>query len=76
MVLVSQSPEKPEAFGCQEKAVDAAQVIQEALDKNPDVRLVLGIAMRARETEAKEAPRELNSANEVTAVPTHTQCGW
>ena len=73
MVLVSQTPEKSGASKVA-KALSAAQLVQEELDKNPDVRLVLEIATRARETEAKEPPRELGASTEVVAIPTNPQC--
>jgi hypothetical protein len=55
--------------------MNADQIIQDALDKNPDVRLVLEIAARARDMEAKEPPREIGVATEVAAIPTNPQCG-
>lgn len=54
--------------------MNAAEMIEKALKENPDVRLVLDIAVRARETEAKELPREIGVSTEVVAIPTHLQC--
>jgi len=54
--------------------MSAAEMIEKALKENPDVRLVLDIAARARELEAKELPREIGVATEVTAIPTNPQC--
>jgi len=57
-----------------EKVMGAAEMIEKALKENPDVCLVLDIAARARETEARELPREINAATEVVAIPTNPQC--
>jgi hypothetical protein len=51
------------------------RIIQDAVDANPEIRLILEIAARARDTEAREQPRELSSATEVAAIPIHTQYG-
>lgn len=55
--------------------MDAAQIIKDALETNPDVRLVLEIATRARDADSKEPPRELGASTEVTAIPINPQCG-
>lgn len=57
-----------------EEVVSAAEMIEKALKENPDVRLVLDIAARARETESRELPREIGAATEVVAIPTNPQC--
>lgn len=49
------------------------QIIQNAVDENPEVRLILEIAARAREAESKEAPRDFGSSSEVTTIPTNPQ---
>lgn len=51
------------------------QIIRDAVAEHPEIRLILEIAARARETEAREQPRELGLATEVVAIPTHTQYG-
>jgi|HubBroStandDraft_6_1064221.scaffolds.fasta_scaffold2330911_1 hypothetical protein len=51
----------------------AQQIVQQALKDDPEVRLVLEIAARAREAEARELPREVGSATEVVAIPLHSQ---
>jgi len=51
----------------------AEQVIKSALDRNPEIRLVLEIAARAREAESKEPPRNIGMATETAAVPTNSQ---
>jgi hypothetical protein len=48
-------------------------VINEALKEHPDVQLVLAVAARARETEARELPREIGVATEVAAITTNLQ---
>ena len=54
--------------------MSAAQQVKDALDDNPDVSLVLEIAVRARELESKEPPREIGTSTEVVATPTNPQC--
>lgn len=54
--------------------MDTAQVIKDALDANPDVRLVLAIAARARDAESKEPPRNIGFATDIVAIPTNSQC--
>lgn len=54
-------------------AVNAQQVVKDALSKNPDMRLVLEIAARAREVESKEPPISMDRATETVAVPTNPQ---
>jgi hypothetical protein len=49
------------------------QTIQDAIDANPEIRLILEIATRARETEARELPREIGSSTEVVAIPINSQ---
>ncbi len=51
----------------------AAQMIKKALDENPDIRLVLEAAERAREAESKEPPRNIGIATETVAIPTKSQ---
>lgn len=53
----------------------SAEKIEKALKENPEVRLVLEIAARARDIESREPPRELGAATEVVAIPTNPQCG-
>ena len=54
--------------------MSGAEMIEKALKENPDVWLVLDIAARAREKEARELPREINAATEVVAIPNNPQC--
>jgi hypothetical protein len=54
--------------------MDTNQAIKKAFNENPDVRMVLDIATRARETETRELPREIGAATEVVATPTNPQC--
>lgn len=53
---------------------DVPQIIQNEFSKNPEVRLVLEIALRAREVESKEPPVNIGTATEVVAIPTNWQC--
>ena len=55
-------------------SMDVATVIQKGMDKNPDVQVVLEIAMRARNLESVEPPRSIGMATDVVALPTNSQC--
>ncbi len=52
----------------------AKQIIQDAIDANPEIRLILDIATRARELEEKSAPLELRASSDVVAIPIKPQC--
>ncbi len=54
--------------------MNTEQIVQKALDENPEIQLVLEIALRAREVESREAPRNIGLASEITAVPTNLPC--
>jgi len=43
------------------------------LDANPEIRLILEIATRARDTEARELPREIRSSTDAVATPFNSQ---
>ncbi len=47
--------------------------IQKAINDNPEVRLVLEIAERARDAEDKAAPVDFTPKNEVVTVPNNQQ---
>jgi hypothetical protein len=53
--------------------MNAEQIVKNALEKNPEIRLVLEIAERAREVESKEPPRNIGIATEIVAIPTNSQ---
>ena len=53
--------------------MNAEQMIKNATDKNPEIRLVLEIAARARELESKQPPRDIVTATETVAIPTSSQ---
>lgn len=53
--------------------MDTKQTIEKAINENPEIQVVLAIAARARETEARELPRELGTATEVVAIPNNPQ---
>jgi hypothetical protein len=55
------------------KDMNAAEMVDKALKDNPEVRLVLEIAARARETESREFPREISGSTEVAAIPCNPQ---
>jgi hypothetical protein len=50
------------------------KVIESKLKENPEVRLVLQIAARARDLEALEPPREIGLATDIVAIPSKSQC--
>ena len=50
------------------------QLIRQEIRENPEVLLVLEIATRAREIEARELPQEISALHEVTAAPAYQQC--
>jgi hypothetical protein len=54
--------------------VTSAEKLQEQIAKNPDIRVVLEIAMRARETEASQPARVIGIATDVVALPSNSQC--
>jgi hypothetical protein len=53
--------------------MDAKKIVTKALNDNPEIRLVLEIAARAREVESKEPPRHIGFATDTVAVPTSSQ---
>ena len=55
------------------KSMSAAEMVKRAVRESPDVRLVLEIAARARETQGRELPREINPSTEVVAIPCNPQ---
>ncbi len=73
IVLASQSLNGQGASNKGEHAMNPVQIIQNALDKNPEMRLVLEIAARAREVESRELPRDIGLATDIAVVPTNSQ---
>ncbi len=53
--------------------MNANQLINEALMENPDIQVVPDNALRARETEARELPREIGISTEMAAIPIDLQ---
>ncbi len=53
--------------------LNTAEMIEKTLKENPEVRLILDIAARARETEGREPPREIGTATGVVAIPSNAQ---
>jgi hypothetical protein len=51
----------------------AEQIVQQTLKENPEIRLVLEIAARARDAEDKTPPVDFTPKNEVIAVPNNQQ---
>jgi hypothetical protein len=51
------------------KKKNTQDVIHDALSDNPELRVVLEVAARARAAEAREAPQEIGMATEVVAIP-------
>lgn len=54
-------------------AMDPKELVRNALRENPDVRLVLDVAARAKDMEAREQPREIGGSTEVVAIPCNPQ---
>jgi hypothetical protein len=54
--------------------VTSAEKLQEQIANNPDIRAVLEIAMRARETEATQPARAIGIATDIAATPSNSQC--
>lgn len=54
--------------------MDVTRLIQKSLKENPEIQLVLELASRAHEMEAKELPRHIGMATEIVAIPTNSQC--
>jgi hypothetical protein len=52
----------------------AKELVQSAMIENPEISLILEIAARAREVEAREPPREIHVSTEVAAIPINSQC--
>jgi hypothetical protein len=50
------------------------QIIRDAIESNPEIRLILDIATRARELEEKSFPLELRASADVVAIPVKLQC--
>ena len=72
--------ESPESAGTEltsknieRDAMNTSQIIKDALNNNDEVRLVLEIAARAREVEARELPREITPSADAIAIPIHPQ---
>jgi hypothetical protein len=57
-----------------EAIMNAKQLVQKALRENPELRLVLEIAERARQVESKEPPISIGVGTDVAAIPTRPQC--
>ena len=53
--------------------MNADQIIRKALEDNPEIRLVLEIAARARDAEDKTAPADFSPKGETVTVPNHQQ---
>lgn len=54
--------------------MDAETIVQKAKKVNPEMQLILDIAVRARELEEKSAPMELRASADIVAIPTKLQC--
>lgn len=48
--------------------------LQKQIVENPEIRMVLEIAMRARDIEATQPARVIGIATDVAATPTNSQC--
>lgn len=57
-----------------EGTMTAAEALKTALRDNPEVRLVLEVANRARALEQNNPAIDLTPKNDVVAIPTDVQC--
>jgi len=62
--------------GQMEAKMDVKKITQEAIETNPEIKLVLEIAARARETEARTPAMELTPSTDVVALPNQRQCSF
>lgn len=51
------------------EAMKAEQIIRNAVDRDPNIRIVLDIAARAHEAESKEPPLFTGMATDTVALP-------
>jgi len=56
--------------------VTVESVLTDGLQANPEIQIVMEIAMRAREAEAREPPREMDMITETIATPINSQGLW
>jgi hypothetical protein len=54
--------------------MDAEQTVKEAIQANPELRLVLEIAARSQELEFKEPPRTIGMSSDVSSIPVNSAC--
>jgi hypothetical protein len=75
MVYKESSAPQPASLktGKEVSAMNATQIIKEALSNNDEVRLVLEITAHAREMEARVMPQEIGASTEVIAIPCNPQ---
>jgi hypothetical protein len=52
----------------------AEQIIRNAMDNDPDIRLVLEIAERARAAELQDPARNIGVTTDIVTIPTNSQC--
>jgi hypothetical protein len=50
------------------------KIIRDALENNPELKLVLEIAARSRAVEAMELPRNMGTATETVSIPVNSAC--
>lgn len=72
--MVSHKRTKSKADGGLPTSPNPQSVIEKAMIDNPEVCLVLEIAMRARVAVSSEPPRHIGVATEVITIPTNSQC--
>jgi hypothetical protein len=49
------------------------KMLEKSLKEHPEIAVVLEIAVRAREIDAMELPRDFSVSTEVAAIPTYAQ---
>lgn len=53
--------------------MNEAKMLENSLTEHPEIVLVLEIAARSREVEARELPLDFTVSTEVAAIPTRAQ---
>jgi hypothetical protein len=71
--MVSRKATMPKAQLQKQAPMDVSAAVQKVLEENPEVRLVLEIAARARDVESRDPPRYIGIATDVIAIPTNSQ---
>ena len=72
--MLSLKPKAPKLGTRKSAPMHIAAIIRKGITENPDVRTVLEIALRARELESAQPPRNIGIATDAVATSTNSQC--